>query len=131
MQKIAFETSQITGWDSSLLTFLIDITQLGNRQKIPINNTGLPDGVPQLLTIATAVPEKNDTGRDAPRENFLTRVGGSATLFFQSAADMLGFIGDAVVTFIKMFGGKTRFRGYDLVPADQAVRCRRPAHRHP
>ena len=27
---------------------------------------------------------------------------------------MLGFIGDAFVTFLKMFGGKTRFRGYDL-----------------
>jgi len=115
VQKIAFDTSQIAGWDSSLLAFLIDITQLGTRQKISIDNAGLPYGVPQLLKIAAAVPEKKDTGRGAARESFLTRVGESATIFFQSAADMLGFIGDAFVTFIKMFGGKTRFRGYDLV----------------
>jgi len=114
VQKINFDTSEIAGWDSSLLTFLIDIAHLGTREKISIDNAGLPDGVPQLLTIASAVPEKKDTGRDAARETFLTRVGENATEFFQSAADMLGFIGDAFVTFIKMFGGKTRFRGYDL-----------------
>ncbi len=58
VQKITYDTSQIAGWDSSLLTFLIDITQLGNRQKISIDSAGLPEGVPQLLTIAAAVPEK-------------------------------------------------------------------------
>ena len=114
VQKISFDTSQIAGWDSSLLTFLIDITQLGTQAKISIDNAGLPDGVPQLLTTASAVPEKKDTGRDAVRETFLTRVGENTTAFFQSAADLLGFIGDAFVTFIRMFGGKTRFRGYDL-----------------
>ncbi len=114
VQKITFDTSQIAGWDSSLLTFLIDIAHLGTRAKISIDNAGLPDGVPQLLTTASAVPEKKDTGRDAARESFLTRVGENATAFFQSTVDLLGFIGDAFVTFIRMFGGKTRFRGYDL-----------------
>ena len=115
VQKIAFDTTEIADWDSSLLTFLIDLTHLGTRAKISLDNAGLPDGVPQLLAIAAAVPEKKDTGRDAARESFLTRVGANATVFFQSSADMLGFIGNAFVTFIKMFGGKTRFRGYDLV----------------
>ena len=58
VQKIAFDTSQIAGWDSSLLTFLIDILQLCTRAKISLDKAGLPDGVPQLLTIAAAVPEK-------------------------------------------------------------------------
>ena len=114
-QKIIYDTSQIEGWDSTLLTFLIDITQLCNRQKITIDNAGLPEGVPQLLAIAAGVPEKKDTGRDAAHETFLTRVGGGAIVFFKSVADMIGFIGDAFVTFIKMLVGKTRFRGYDLV----------------
>ncbi len=114
VQKVIFDTSQIAGWDSNLLTFLIDIAHLGTRAKISIDNAGLPDGVPQLLATASAVPEKKDTGRDAARETFLTRVGENATDFFQSTVDLLGFIGDAFVTFIRMFGGKTRFRGYDL-----------------
>jgi phospholipid/cholesterol/gamma-HCH transport system permease protein len=115
LQKISFDTLQVAGWDSSLLTFLIDISRLCDRQKVSIDSAGLPDGVPRLLTIAAAVPEKKDTGKAARRESFLTRVGESATVSFQSAADMLGFIGEAFVTFIKMFGGKTRFRSYDLV----------------
>ena len=114
LQKISFDTLQVAGWDSSLLTFLIDISRLCNQQKISIDSAGLPDGVPQLLSIAAAVPEK-DTGKAAKHESFLTRVGESAAVSFQSAADMLGFIGEAFVTFIKMFGGKTRFRSYDLV----------------
>ena len=89
--------------------------QEGSRQKISIDNAGLPDGVPQLLKIAAAVPQRKDTGREAKRDSFLTRVGDGATIFIQSAADMLGFIGEAFVTFIKMLGGKTRFRSYDLV----------------
>jgi len=115
VHKIKFDTSQIADWDSSLLTFLIDITQLCTVQKISIDSAGLPEGVPHLLTIAAAVPEKKDTGREAAPESFLTRVGDSTTVFFQSVADMLGFIGEAFVTFLKMFGGRTRFRGYDLV----------------
>jgi phospholipid/cholesterol/gamma-HCH transport system permease protein len=114
VQKITFDTSQIAGWDSNLLAFLIDIKHLCSRKKISIDNAGLPDGVMQLLTIASAVPEKKDTGRDAARETFLTRVGENANAFFQSTVDLLGFIGEAFVTFIRMFGGKTRFRGYDL-----------------
>jgi phospholipid/cholesterol/gamma-HCH transport system permease protein len=115
VQKVTFNTTEIAGWDSSLLTFLIDIKHLCTRGKIPVDNAGLPEGVPQLLTTASAVPEKKDTGRDAARETFLTRVGENATAFFQSTVDLLGFIGDAFVTFIRMFGGKTRFRGYDLI----------------
>jgi len=114
LEKISFDTLQVAGWDSSLLTLLIEISRLCRQQKVSVDSAGLPDGVPQLLTIAAAVPEK-DTGKAAGHESFLTRVGESATVSFQSAADMLGFIGEAFVTFIKMFGGKTRFRGYDLV----------------
>ena len=44
VQKITFDTSSIAGWDSSLLTFLIDITHLSAGQKISIDSAGCLTG---------------------------------------------------------------------------------------
>jgi ABC-type transporter Mla maintaining outer membrane lipid asymmetry ATPase subunit MlaF len=51
--------------------------------KEPASGRVLYDGV----SFWESEPEEKDTGRDAARETFLTRVGENATVFFQSAAD--------------------------------------------
>jgi len=115
VETIAFDTTALSGWDSSFLTYLMDIHQVCTQKKIQIDKSGLPDGVSHLLAIATAVPEKKDTGRGKVSRGFFTEVGENATAFFESAIEMLSFIGEASVTFVKLLMGKACFRASDLV----------------
>ncbi len=115
IKTIAFDTTALSGWDSSLLTFLMDIHGLCTLKNIQIDKSGLPEGVAHLLAIATAVPEKKDTGRGKVQKGFFTSIGESATAFLESTVEMIEFIGEAFVTLGKLMAGKACFRGSDLV----------------
>lgn len=48
------------------------------------------------------------------REPFLSRIGESAIAFGRSVVEMLGFIGEATVAFMRLLKGKARFRRSDF-----------------
>ena len=112
---LAFDTKALAHWDSGLLTFLIKIRDLCYQSNIQLDSDGLPAGVRRLLALASAVPEKKDTRARAIREPFLSQVGTNTIDFVRSAGEMLAFIGEAFVAFIKFLGGRARYRRSDLV----------------
>jgi len=114
IQKITFNAKDLTEWDSSLLTFLIKVFALCDQSGITLDKSDLPQGVRRLLDLAAAVPEKEGTGRGHFRESFLFRVGEDIVAMVRSAGEMLNFIGDAFVAFLKFLLGKARFRRSDL-----------------
>src|SRR5262245_35074791 len=75
VQRLTFKTIELTGWDSGLISFLLDLIDLGARRQIVVDQEGLPSGVRRLLHLATAVPERQGARREALREPFLARVG--------------------------------------------------------
>jgi phospholipid/cholesterol/gamma-HCH transport system permease protein len=75
VQRLTFETTGLTGWDSGLVTFLLEIMALGERRRIVVDQQGLPDGLRRLVHLATAVPERQGARREERREPFLARVG--------------------------------------------------------
>ena len=115
VRQVAFETSNLTGWDSGLLTFLRKLIDRCSMNEILVDRQGLPRGVDRLLALASAVPEKKDARRVASRESFLSRVGRDAMDFFQSTVEMLDFIGEASIAFLNLLRGKSTFRRSDLI----------------
>jgi phospholipid/cholesterol/gamma-HCH transport system permease protein len=111
--QLTFDTQELTDWDSGLLTFLIKVIDQCSRGSIVIDREGLPQGVRRLLELASAVPAK-ETHKEGMRESFLSRVGASALEFAQSSGEMLAFIGEAFLAFIKLLVGKARFRRSEL-----------------
>jgi len=114
IRRLVFETGDITGWDSSLVTFLMDINNYCSAQNIVLEKEGLPLGVKKLIGLATAVAERKGARKDTQRDPFLVRVGTSAIGFWQAASELLAFIGEAVVAFLKLIVGKASFRRSDL-----------------
>jgi phospholipid/cholesterol/gamma-HCH transport system permease protein len=113
---VAFDTHELTGWDSGLLTFLIKIRDMCSLRKIHLDSGGLPAGVRRLLSLASAVPEKKKgTRTKTERESFLYRVGTDTVDFFISTGEMFAFIGEAFLAFIKLLTGKASFRRSDLI----------------
>jgi phospholipid/cholesterol/gamma-HCH transport system permease protein len=113
IKHVSIDTQEITEWDSGLLTFLIKVNNFCLQKNITISTAGLTEGVKRLLEIATAVPEKETHGEKA-REPFLARVGGRTIQISRSTAEILTFIGEASLAFVKLLAGKARFRRSDL-----------------
>ena len=115
IQRITFDTEGLTAWDSRLLTFLIKVIARGTQSKICAEKEGLPPGVQRLLVLASAVPERKGARRRSERDTFLAKVGVSAVDFCRSAVEMLNFIGDAFIAFVRMLCGKSCFRLSDFI----------------
>ena len=114
IRRIAFNTENLTGWDSGLLTFLIEINDYCSKNNIASDMAGLPEGVRRLMALATAVPERKGARKKAVREPFFSRVGSSAIDMWQSSHELLAFIGEATVAVLRFVVGKASFRRSDL-----------------
>ncbi len=114
IRHITFNVEKLGDWDSGLLIFLRKLWQLCSNNDIALDSSGLPDGAQQILELAAAVPEKKDARKAGGRVTFLDDVGGQAVEFFGSAGDLLEFIGEAAVSFLRLLRGKARYRRSDL-----------------
>ena len=114
VKRIVFDTEKLTGWDSSLLTFLTRIFKRCGQRNVQVETEGLPQGVQSLISLSTAVPKKEDARKTVSREAFFARVGSEFLEFIQSAGELIAFIGEAFVASARLFAGKARFRAFDL-----------------
>jgi len=112
---LVFETRGLGRWDSALLTFLLTVIGRCSLKEIPVDRGGLPAGVNRLVTLATAVPERSGARRDVRRVPLLARIGELAVAFQGSCLEVLTFIGDAFMAFLRLMVGKARFRRSELL----------------
>ena len=112
-KHVTFDTQELTDWDSGFLTFLIKVNDYCSQKNITINTDGLPDGAKRLMAIATAVPEKETHTEKVP-DPLLSRVGAQTIEVVHSSREVLDFIGESSLAFLKFLVGKARFRRSDL-----------------
>jgi phospholipid/cholesterol/gamma-HCH transport system permease protein len=115
IKQITFDTHQLSGWDSGLLSFLTKIINQCSEKTITVNQEGLSEGIQKLLQLAFAVPERKGARKETVRELLLPRIGASTIAAGQASVDTLNFIGDAFLAFLKFFVGKARFQRSDLM----------------
>lgn len=112
--RVTFEVQNLTHWDSSILTFLTNVSEFCRQHGIAMDRAGLPAGVRRLLELAEAVPEKKGARKEEVEAPFLERVGNSAIGAGESMGEMLKFLGEMSITFVRLFRMKARFRTVDL-----------------
>jgi len=113
-RRVAFDARELTSWDSSVLTFLVEVSELCGQRGIPMDREGLPVGVQKLLALAEAVPERKGARREITEASFLERIGTSALVLAGSGKEMLAFLGEMTVTFFALVRLKARYRASDL-----------------
>src|SRR6266446_589848 len=113
-QRLSFETPDLAGWDSTLLTFLLKLQEICAQRQVEFDPTGLPQGVQRLLALATAVPERQDARREVVRESLLVRLGQGVLTAVESSHRLLTFLGQVALAFVQFIRGRARFRGVDL-----------------
>jgi len=115
VRRLTFDTRDLGGWDSGLLTFLIKVFEACSNAKIEVVKDGLPEGVRRLIDLATAVPERKGARKEAKKEAFLSMVGGKAVAFYRSFLEMLEFLGESSLALTRLLRGKASFRRSDLM----------------
>ena len=114
IRRLIFGAEDLKAWDSSLLTFLTEISSFCVRHDIATDMNGLPTGMQRLLELATAVPEKADARRAEEKEAMLAGLGRRAMAVYHAFQDTLVFIGEASISFARMMTGRARFQSRDL-----------------
>jgi phospholipid/cholesterol/gamma-HCH transport system permease protein len=115
IRRIAFDARSLKGWDTGLLTFLIDLITICSRRQIEVDNDGLPSGIQRLLALATAVPENKTDRKDHEEGDVLSRLTSVLFGFFHSTLETLTFLGSVATAFLRMCTGRARFRRSDLL----------------
>src|SRR4029079_6923559 len=113
-RSVAFDAGKLGSWDSSVLMFLVQISELCRQRQIPMDRAGLPAGVKKLLALAEAVPERKGARRELTEESVLERIGTTAIGAAGSLTEMLSFFGEMTISSVRLFGMKARYRASDL-----------------
>lgn len=121
VRRLVFDTTALTDWDSGLLPFLLKVSDLCTEHRIECDYAGLPQGVQGLLRLATAVPERKEARREAARKPLLVRIGETALAVQQGALDLLSFLGQVFLAFMRLLQGRARFRRSDFMLILQEV----------
>jgi len=114
IRQVIFEAKDIIQWDTSLVTFLLQVLADCQRRSIAVDQSGLPEGVQRLLRLATAVPERKGAKRTAKKESWLSQFGTLIIHSLSGGRDMVAFLGEVFITFLKAVRGKARFRRTDF-----------------
>jgi phospholipid/cholesterol/gamma-HCH transport system permease protein len=119
-RRLAYETAELTHWDSGLIAFLANAAEICRARDITEDRAGLPEGLKRLLELAEAVPEKKGARSEAARTSFFfTRVGNATVSYGLSINEFLGFLGELTVALGKLFRGEARYRKIDLLEVIQ------------
>jgi len=120
-RRVTFESADLTAWDSGLLTFLLKLIATAEGRGVEIDRRGLPDGVRHLLALATAVPQRGDTGNAGPTPSVLARIGVATLDLARDTSVILAFLGEVTVAFARLLVGRARYRRSDLLLILQEV----------
>jgi phospholipid/cholesterol/gamma-HCH transport system permease protein len=118
-KRVLFDSSPITNWDSSLISFLTQSSDVCHAHGIEQDRGGLQDGLRHLVELAEAVPEKKGARSDSARSSFFTRVGNATIRFGLSVGEFLSFLGELTVALARFARRKARYRTVDLLEAIQ------------
>src|SRR5882762_3353300 len=120
VRRLRFETEGLAAWDSALLTFLLRVVAQADGRGVAADRDGLPEGVRRLLALATAVPERRDTGT-AAKPSWLARVGLATLEGIRDAGVTLTFLGEVSIAFARSLLGRARYRRSDFLLVLQEV----------
>jgi phospholipid/cholesterol/gamma-HCH transport system permease protein len=114
-QPVSVNAVDLADWDSSLVSFLLQVRETCRRRNLEFSHNGFPDGVKRLLDLATAVDKREGAERSNQQPWFVTRIGMAATEVANDLTGIITFTGRIAIASAKLAIGRARFRFSDLL----------------
>jgi phospholipid/cholesterol/gamma-HCH transport system permease protein len=115
LRRVAFDASGLGDWDSSLVSFLVRVSEVLRSRGLTEERAGLPTGLQRLVALAEAVPERAGAKRGGEPMALLARIGTAGLAAAATAADYINFIGQCAIAFAKLIVGRARYRRSDFI----------------
>ena len=112
--SLAFDSQLLGKWDTGLVKTLVAINQSAGANGVQVDDTGLPAGARQLVTLAFAVEEREGARRVFRQKKFLERVGESVMAGLESAKELLTFTGELALSCRRFLSGKATYQRSDF-----------------
>jgi phospholipid/cholesterol/gamma-HCH transport system permease protein len=119
VSHVAFDTSDLGRWDSSLVALVAAAADACRARGIEADFAGLPAGLRRLVELSQAVPEKEGARAQPGRPPLLDRIGLATYRLIEEASDFLSFLGAVAVALMHFVTGRARYRRIDLMTAIQ------------
>ncbi len=120
LKALEFEAKDLGRWDSALMVRILAVHDLCAKAKVEFRAQTLPAGLAKLIALSQAVPEKADAARKEVTPSYLQRVGESGLAAWTGGEAMLSFMGESVLSLLKLVRGQAQFRFRDMVEVMQA-----------
>lgn len=106
--------TDLGNWDSSLAIALLQLARWCDSQHIALDTQALPDGLQQLLKLATGVPVYQPTST-SDSEGFINSLNTRVKTQWYELRDTLTFIGETTLALGKWFSGQSKTRRSDIL----------------
>ena len=111
---IQFDTTNLGEWDTGLIVPLVTLLRHADANSVAIDDSGLPDGVRQLLALAFAVKEREGARRAHRQKGWLEGIGEKTLRGIDRSKDLLEFIGELVLSMGRWVTGRATYLRSDL-----------------
>ncbi len=115
MKALEFDAHELGRWDSALIVRILAVHDACTQTGVEFRAQSLPAGLARLVALSQVVPEKADAARKEVLKSFLDRVGESGLAAWSGGRVMLDFLGQSVLSLLKLFRGQAQFRWRDMV----------------
>lgn len=119
VQHVCLRADTLEVWDTSLLAFLVRAVQLARARELPVDDSQLPEGLRQLLTLAFAVPAQEGAARSSKRQGFFASVGEQFLQIPVAVNNSMIFLGEVSVSLSRLVRGNADIRLRDVLDAMQ------------
>jgi phospholipid/cholesterol/gamma-HCH transport system permease protein len=113
VRTIAFDSSELGSWDSSLLIFLSSLREASAEHRIDFDESGLPAAAQRLLALLRAEPPSSAVKRS--QTGVAERVGEWALARWSDGAALATLAGEAVLRAVPALRGKARTRAGEIL----------------
>lgn len=113
IRTVAFDTTDIGSWDSSLLVFVLQALSYCEAREIEIDDSGLPDRAVRLLALARAVPDRVIEA-EAPKASRVAAIGIAGVAAWDASLEAITFAGMVAESFARLLLGRARLRWRDF-----------------
>ncbi len=110
IKQIELDSDRLAVWDSGLLVLLLRVERWADERGIAFVTSSAPQGLQNLLKLATAVPAPEGSIREPVRDGFLDRLGKSVLALWDDVGDSVEFIGESLMAGGRLLRGQARFR---------------------
>ena len=105
---VAFDTSELDDWDSSLVTFLFETAEYGRTHDLEVQTDTLPPSLARLVSLSQAVPEQETRSEDQP--SVLARLGHWGMDAYDEVLDVITFTGKIVRSLLGLLTTRVKMR---------------------